>query len=188
MNIRNTLIPLFILSLALHVNQSAAATTVYHWADEEGLVHFSDVPPEDTSVFETREIKFDSFVENTPDPDRYSIINQADRMAEWRRQITEERLAMKRLQLEEKRLALEQEQSRLNGMYSTQGYYRSNPYYYTAYPQPYYYPYRQYNYHHKRHAYHQPGYHHSFRKGHRDGFSGGHLRFKSPHLKVGIRF
>ncbi len=100
---------LFILSLACLGSQNALAGIVYQWTDEAGNVNFSDVPPDESVVTETRNISINEHSPDNVDFEKYSIINQAELMAEWRRQLTEERLEKKRLQLEEKRLAYEME-------------------------------------------------------------------------------
>ena len=176
MNIRNILIPFFILSLTFLANQNAMAVKVYKWTDEEGSVHFSDVPPKDTSTIETRD--FNIFDDNNADPEKYSIINQVDRMAERRRQNTEERLARKRLQLEEKRLAQESEIIRQNERIRTQEY-GPRPYYY-AYPQ--YHSYRRpYYYRQRQHAYYQPRYSYPAIKRTSRNISAGHIRSNRQH-------
>lgn len=180
MNIRSIKILFFILSLTFFATQNATATKVYQWADEEGVVHFSDVPPADITIIETREINFDSFENNNTDPEIYSIIALADRMAERRKQITKERLAIKRLQLEEKRLAQELEISRLNAMQRTQVYYRPQPNYY-AYPQPFY-------NHQQRHAHNQPKYRHFLKQSPREIPMIGRLRINTPNLRVSFGF
>jgi len=125
------MICLFILSLACLGSQNALAGIVYQWIDEAGQVNFSDVPPDESVVTEMRDI---SINERTPDNvgfEKYSIINQAELMAEWRRQITEERLEKKRLRLDEKRLAYEMEVNSQNEDYIGQAYV---PYVYPYYP------------------------------------------------------
>lgn len=180
MNIRNIKTSFFILSLTFCANQSATATMVYQWTDEKGIVHFSDVPPADTTIIETLEINFDSFENNYVDPEMHSIIDQADRMAERRRQIIKDRLAIKVLQLEEKRLAQELEMIRLNAIKITQNYYRPRSYYY-AFPQP--------NYHHQqRHVHYQPRHQHSSKKSSPEVHSAGGLRIKTQNLRVSIGF
>ena len=147
MNINNTLFPLIIISLTFLVNQNAIAGKVYQWTDEEGLMHFSDIAPVDQTPVEIQEIDLVSYTESDAYTDEYSIVNQLDRMSERRRQNTEERLAIKRLQLEEQRLAQEKE-SRRYDVISTSQYI---PFTYSyAYSQPYYYR--------RRTFYNQPGY------------------------------
>ncbi len=185
MNIRNTLIPIFVMFLTFYANQNAAAAKIFKWTDEEGSVHFSDVPPDDTTIIETREININISDNNNVDPEKYSIINQADRMAERRRQITEERLAEKRLQLEVKRLALELKKIRQNEIITAQEY---EPYSY-YYPFPQYYNYRRPHgiKTHARHIHHQPAHLRSSRDVHRGRVSANHQRFNSHHFKVGLR-
>jgi len=173
--------------------RNASAGKIYKWTDKEGSVHFSDVPPEKTSVIDMLEINFDSFDDNNADPEKYSIINQADRMAERRRQVTEERLARRRLKLEERQTAQELEMIRQNELYNTQGYGpRSYSYAYPQYNSNYYrgygYQSRGYGHYPRRYAQHRQSYSHYSRRGHHGRFSGSHLRFNAGHLRFGIRF
>lgn len=134
MNNRNTMISLFILSLACLGNQNALAGTVYQWIDEAGNVNFSDVPPDESVVTETREISINQHDPDDIDFEKYSIINQLEQMAEWRRQLSEERLEKRRLILEEKRLAFEMELNRQNEAIIDEAYI---PYAYTYAPYRY---------------------------------------------------
>jgi len=112
MNNRNTMIPLFILSLACFGSQNTLAVIVYQWIDEAGNVNFSDMSPDESVATETREISINQHDPDNVDFEKYSIINQVEQMAEWRRQLSEERLEKRRLILEEKRLAFEMELQR----------------------------------------------------------------------------
>jgi len=146
MNTRKTKIFLFILSLACFGSQNALAGIVYQWTDEAGNVNFSDVPPTDLAITEIRNISINEHSQDNVDFEKYSIINQAELMAEWRRQITEERLEKKRLLLEEKRLAYEMELNSQNEVDIHQVYI------------PYVYPYLPYRY--RRHHGYKTGLHH----------------------------
>lgn len=189
MSVRNIFFSLFILSQTFLVVHDAEAGKVYRWTDEEGIVHYSDVPPVDAEVTGTQEINLDVYDENIIDPDRYSIINQVDRMAERRRQDTEERLAIKRLQLEEKRLANELQTSQLNEIINAQDY-GSRSFYYSPYPQYYSYPYQQHLYtrdeHKRRHQ--QREYPHRSRFTHRAGIILDGPQSKGRYIKFGSRF
>ena len=123
-------IPGMVLTIGLFAGQNAAATTVYQWTDEDGVVHFSDIAPNDKISEGIEEIEFVDYENPAAEEDRYSISNQLERMTEWRRQVTEERLAQKQLQLEAKRLARERDASRYNN-YSLgdQSYYTPSYYY-----------------------------------------------------------
>jgi hypothetical protein len=127
---KNLLTAAFILSAIGVFHYDARADKVYQWTDAEGVVHFSDAPPADTATTGTREIHFDNWDSGNADRERYSIIEQADIMAGWRRQISEERLALKRLYLEDRRLAQEQELQRLETMTRLQEQDDHRPYYY----------------------------------------------------------
>ena len=111
------------------------AATVYQWTDEDGNINFSDVPPADSTVTETHEFIIKQAAVNNVDYEQYSIINQAELMAEWRRELVDERLAKKQLYLEEKRLRhelelSEREQDYADGYgYGSRVYY-DNPYQY----------------------------------------------------------
>ena len=178
MIIRNKLIPFTVLCMVFLTGQYAVAGKIYQWTDEEGGIHYSDVPPNDTATIEMHEIYIDTFENDNVDPEWYSIINQADRMAERRRQTTEERLARKRLQLEEKRLALEHERSQLNEVISTQEN-QPSVYYYPYVPRHRIYPWRN--------IHHRPRHPHTSRKEYRGKFSAAH-RIQKHHSKVNIRF
>ncbi len=102
--------------------QTALAETIYKWVDKEGNVNFSDVAPDESVAVDTREISVDVTEVNPEDVERFSIINQAERMAEWRRQLKQERLAEKRLYLEEKRLAQEQDFRRHDELVAAEDY------------------------------------------------------------------
>ena len=142
---------LFILSLACFGSQNALAGIVYQWTDEAGNVNFSDVPPTDLAVTEVRDISINEYSQDNIDFEKYSIINQAELMAEWRRQITEERLEKKRLLLEEKRLAYEMELNSQNEAVIHQAYI------------PYVYPYLPYRY--SRHHGYKTGLHRRYKTG-----------------------
>ena len=135
----------FLTILVLVAGQDAMAARVYQWTDEEGVTHFSDVPPANVENLDTREIDFVDYAENGTAADEFSIINQLERMTEWRRQTAEERLAKKQLQLEEQRVADERESSRFNVPSSSSVIYPS-----TSYISPYnYYP-ERFSYHKRR--------------------------------------
>jgi hypothetical protein len=173
------------MCLTFYVDQNVEAAKIFKWTDEEGGVHFSDVLPDDTTIIETRVININISNNNNVDPGKYSIINQADRMAERRRQIAEERLAKKKLQLEAKRLALELERNRQNEIITAQQYE----------PRSYYYTFPHRHIHHQSHGlktharrnHHQSIHLHSSRNVHRGRVSTNHQRFNSHHFKVGLR-
>jgi len=132
---RNRMISLFLLVLGCLGYQNILAGTVYQWIDETGNVNFSDVPPADSPVTETHEFIIKLAAVNNIDFEQYSIINQAELMAEWRRQLADERLAKKQLYLEEKRLQHERELSEREEDYAA-GYYGGGGYYYYPYQYP----------------------------------------------------
>ena len=172
--IYNSSISLAILTSALLLFQEVAATTVYQWTDEEGVVHFSDVaPPEDTSA-SIEKIEFTEYADNSTDPEKYSITSQLERMTEWRRQLSEERLARKQLQLEAMRIAREQEAERFVNSYNSQ------PYYTPAYYSPSYF-------------YQHPGYFNGYQPWHRRPHVGHHNHNKGgfinrPSQSTGFAF
>lgn len=43
-------------AVVLLASQPAGAGTVYHWTDERGVVHFADVPPQDTKQVKTESL------------------------------------------------------------------------------------------------------------------------------------
>lgn len=145
MSSRYRMIALFILVLGCLGSQNILARTIYQWTDEEGNINFSDVPPSESMTTETREISINLRDPDNVDFEKYSIINQLEQMAAWRRQLAEERLAEKMLYLEEKRLAheieLQLEISKRNEAITADEY-ASRSYYYA--------PYRPL--HHRRHG------------------------------------
>jgi hypothetical protein len=168
------------LTMLLLASQDVMATKVFQWTDEEGVVHFSDTPPAGNQSPEVEELNFVDYTDEETVTDEYSIVNQLERMTEWRRQTTEERLAKKKLELEEKRLAQEQERDayQLNSV-SPREYYQP----------AYYYPYPMYVIsYNKRHDHHLPGHHVRAGHGHHGKFTGGSHQFKSQKFKVGARF
>lgn len=130
------MISLFILVLGSLGYQSILAGTVYQWTDEAGNINFSDVPPADLSTTETHEFVIEQAPDSNVNYEQYSIINQAELMAEWRRQLTDERLAKKQLYLEEKRLRQELELSERDEIYDDGYGYGSRVYYYNPYQYP----------------------------------------------------
>jgi len=117
------------------VYRKATGESIYQWTDEEGRVYFGDIPPEETSTIAIREVKIDRFDDSLVDSDRYSVINQAQRMAERRRQLEEVRLYRKRLRLEEKQITGDLAVLRQLEKIRTQGY-GPRPYY-APYPHSY---------------------------------------------------
>ena len=150
MNNKITQITCLTLAMGLFVTQNAMAAKVYQWTDEEGVVQFSDVPPKDNTTADVQEIEFVNYAEIDAGSDEYSITNQLERMTEWRRQITEERLARRQLQLEAERLAQEKNANRYSDI-NTRSY---TPVYY--YPSPSYFPHNM-NWHGHHHPGHHPG-------------------------------
>ena len=125
------------LTLALLASQNAMAVKVYQWTDEEGVVHFSDTPPQNDAAGDLSEYELVNYEGEKADSDEYSIVNQLERMTAWRRQAEEDQRAWKQLELEEERLAQERQASRQSAdVISTDTYYPS-----LYYPQAYsYYP------------------------------------------------
>ena len=180
----SVLVPLF-ASLVFH---GANADTVYQWTDEEGIVHFSDVPPGEIEPGDVREITIASYEDPDADPDRYSIINQVERMEERRRQLAEERLAKKQLQLEARRLA---QQEAISNSYAFSTVPEYQTYYLYSGPRRSYFSPRGI-YHRKDRGYgyfsgHQYRNHRSGRSGHGYNATGYHGR-NSRGINVGIRF
>ena len=167
------------VSVALFASQNALAGKVYQWMDEDGVVHFSDVAPENTATTDIREININIVHDTNADPDEYSIINQLDRMAERRRQSTEERLALKRLQIEEMRVTQEARQPVEISSYQYDPYIYSYGY---SYPQPY-------DYYHRHRFYNQPGYFsYSSMKAHSGRFSVERRQTRRHQSRFGVRF
>ncbi len=130
---RKRIISLFILVFGCIGYQNILAATIYQWTDEAGNINFSDIPTTDPMATETYEFIIKDASVNNVDFEQYSIINQAELMAEWRRQLADERLAKKQLYLEEKRLRHELELSEREEDYADgygSGIYYYNPYQY----------------------------------------------------------
>jgi hypothetical protein len=126
------------LTMAMLVSQNAMALKVFQWTDEEGVVHYSDTPPqENNAVPDINEFEVVDYTGNNADSDKYSIINQLETMTEWRRQAEADQRAWKQLELEEERLAQEQEAAEAVAETST-----DDTYYLPGYfPRAYYHPY-----------------------------------------------
>ena len=138
MSYRDRMISLFILVSGCLGYQNTLARTVYQWTDETGNTNFSDVPPAESVEVETLEFKIDQPRINNVDPEEYSIINQVERMAQWRRQLADERLAKRELYLEGKRLDQELEIIRQNEAIAAESYYQPRGYSYAPYQYPQY--------------------------------------------------
>ena len=88
-----------ILWLSLLLPAAAAAGTVYSWTDADGVTHFSESPPSDTTQDIRRfEIDTPPAVQPAVADDHFSVINQAARMQESR--LENERARTERLQVE----------------------------------------------------------------------------------------
>lgn len=130
MKVKNVLLPLIIISASMFACRYGHATTVYQWTDTEGVVHFSDVAPAQNGATETRKINLSDFNKTTPARHTYSIIEQANIMAKWRKQAEAQWLARKRLDLEQQRLTEEIEANRQKNKDSSRDELQSLPYYY----------------------------------------------------------
>jgi hypothetical protein len=112
------------------VYSTADAGKVFQWSDESGQVHFSDVPPAGTA--KPREILIEPLAEPVGDPDEYSIVRQAARMAEDRRRVEEARLLREQTRFERSRLARDMAVLRMQEQIRTRGYGpRPDPYAYS---------------------------------------------------------
>jgi len=110
---KNTLIPLAFLTATALFSHPAVAGKAYQWTDTDGVVHFSDAPPADVSaVTDAHEIDTGEYTSTDSENNRYSIIDQANIMQEWRRQSNADRLAEKKLELEQQQLSQDQELNR----------------------------------------------------------------------------
>lgn len=112
------------------VYSTTGAGKVFQWSDESGQVHFSDVLPAGTA--KPREVLIEPLTEPSTDPDEYSIIRQAERMAEDRRRIEEARLLRERTRLERSQIARDLAVLRMEEQIRTRGYGpRPDPYAYS---------------------------------------------------------
>ena len=143
------------LTMAMLVSQNAMALKVFQWTDEEGVVHYSDTPPqENTAVPDINEFEVVDYNGDNADSDKYSIINQLETMTEWRRQAEADQRAWKQLELEEERLAQEQRAVEAVTETSTDDTYYLPGYFPRAYYHPYPVNYPRYT---KRHGHNFPG-------------------------------
>ena len=79
---------LLVVSLAA---DPAAATEIYQWIDDDGVIHFSDMPPEDSRAVHSLNINASNPADYDPADDPYSIVNQAKRMNEKWSELEEEK-------------------------------------------------------------------------------------------------
>lgn len=88
MNISGALFGLFaILSVS-----TAAATEVFSWVDENGVVHFSQsAPPDSVKGVEKMILEDTTPTDYDPEEDLYGVAAQAERMAALREEMAEKR-------------------------------------------------------------------------------------------------
>lgn len=104
-----------------NVVYSEAGGTIYEWRDEAGQVYYGDTPPEGTA--KPREIPVEPWAtDRLTDPDEYSIVRQAERMAEDRRRIAEDRILRERMRVERSRLERDKAVLRMQEQLRTRGY------------------------------------------------------------------
>jgi len=139
---KNILITVLIISSATIVARNGNTATVYQWTDNDGIVHFSDAAPPQDGVTDTREINFGSFENTNPGQETLSIIEQANIMAEWRKQDEVQRLALKQMQLEQQQLVQDIELDRQESMTRIHEYDQGSPHYF-VFPQAINYRYQQ---------------------------------------------
>jgi len=94
---------------------------VYQWVDGPGEIHLSDTPPTDNSITTINEIILESY-ESSPEPERYSVINQATNIEEYRIKLMRDRLAKKRIKFEEMMIAHERKMIKQIEFYTKNGY------------------------------------------------------------------
>lgn len=136
-----------ICCLSLSFPLCAGEEVVFTWVDAEGVTHFSETPPQDTTL-DSYEIRLETPPAAGPAAaaDHYSVINQAQRMQQSR--LEAEKVKTRRLQAEaEARRATADSQPTI--VYEDD----DSPDYYPVYP---YYGYR-------------PGYRPGYKPGHRPG-------------------
>lgn len=132
---------------------SAVAGEVYRWVDEDGVVHFSDLPPAvDVRTAESIEIPAFAPPARNVAEDYYSVTNQLRRMREQRLALEK---ARRDARLAERELALKEQAMSLQSWHAPN---RSWPYG-TTYVYRGHYPYRLYRIpysHSPRHHYRAP--------------------------------
>ena len=163
------------LVLALLASPEAMAVKVYQWTDEEGVVQFSDTPPQNDAAGDLSESELVNYDGENADSDKYSIVNQLEQMTAWRRQAEEDRRAWKQLQLEEERLAQERQSYQASADAGTNTYYLP-----AYYPRVYSFPYPvNFPQHTKRHGHHFPDNHFGMGiNGHPGKFTAGFYQFR----------
>lgn len=116
-----------VLGLPVHGGEQV----VFTWVDGNGVTHFSETPPEDTSL-ESFEVRLEQAPAAGPaqDADHYSVLNQAQRMQQSR--LEAERVKTERLQAEAeaRRAATASQPTVVYEDDDTTGYYPLYPYYY----------------------------------------------------------
>lgn len=94
-----------LLAASQIVSQAAAQNVAYSWVDNDGITHFSDVPPAAAVDVVTMDVSQD-FTSPNPEKDYYSIANQWKRAQ--RERLEKDKLALHR-ELRIERLRAEQE-------------------------------------------------------------------------------
>lgn len=121
-----------ILAAAMLVAAPAVGEQVYHWTDEEGVVHFSQWMPENVDEVDTLFIASNGSREYDPSDDPYSIRNQAERTSETWVKLEEKKAERRKARRDEAERTAQQPAYRYP-------YYASYPYSNRYYP-PYYPP------------------------------------------------
>ena len=118
---KNMLVIIWILFLVV---APAPGSEIFHWVDEDGIGHFSDWVPKDSSAEVSKLIVSDS---NPPDydpsEDQNSVLGQAERInARW--------AALNEKQEERRKQRLEREEQRLQTVVYDYPYYNDSYFYY----------------------------------------------------------
>lgn len=167
----------------LSVSQNVIAGNIFQWADEEGNIHFSNVPPKDTSiVIAYKNSTADKTYQWTDEEGglHFSDMPPVNALTIGLREITidhfdnntidpqqysivnqDERMAKRRKQIEEETHSKKRLKQEEYLMAQEMEIIRLNEQIRTqGYgPRPYYYPYsQQYNYHNPLHTYYQSSY------------------------------
>ena len=95
--------------------------TIYRWEDEAGVMQYGQEMPSELTA-NLHQVQLVDTQQQDINEDRYSILNQAQRMQEQRAKVEQTRLEADRLAFEAYQLAQEQETLRVLEMIRKQGY------------------------------------------------------------------
>lgn len=98
---RNSISVLSVLMFFSGWQSAANASEIYRWVSVDGAVHFSDTRPANTTSVTTLRLRETNAQNYDPSTDPYSILNQANRISQSRKELEMARQEREREQLEE---------------------------------------------------------------------------------------